>query len=343
MPKPQSIPHFEFLKKFSDQKPQSVYYVFGPENYLKDIVLTEISNRFKMPGSEDFDFIILHADSSSAAKALEQMEMMPFMATYRLVVLKNFDTMKTSDKMLIAEYVQNPVPSTILVLTADKIDERTKANKMISDKAVKIICRSPYSSFDVLKWLNVETRKRKIIMDNDSKELFTRSIELDYQLAANELEKLIIYTKGKGSITIEDIKETVGKSRTNKVFDLQNEIGKRNLKSSLTILENMISNNESAVFVIIMLSTFFRTLWRVKALQKKNLSNSEIENRYLHEVFYKYRKDYITFAKNYSKKAIRKIFSLLLQADIDAKSLNLKDEIILEILIYNICKIKGGI
>ncbi|MCK5050851.1 MAG: DNA polymerase III subunit delta [Candidatus Cloacimonetes bacterium] len=338
MPKPQSIPHYEFLKNFPEQKPQSVYYIFGPENYLKDIVLKEISGRFKSSGSEDFDFIILHADTDSATNALEQLEMMPFMAKFRLVILKNFDTMKASDKLLIAEYIQNPVPTSILVLTAAKIDERAKANKMISEKAMKIICRSPYSTVDILKWLNVETKEKKIFMDNDSKELFTRSIELDYQLAANELEKLIIYTKGKGSITIEDVRETVGKSRTNKVFDLQNEIGKRNLEKSLTILENMIANNESAVFVIIMLSTFFRTLWRVKALQRSNLSNSEIENRYLPEIFYKFRKDYVNYAKNYSKKAIQEIFSLLLQADIDAKSLNLKDEIILEILVYKICK-----
>ena len=338
MPKSQSIPHYEFLRKFPDQKPQSVYYIFGPEDYLKDIVLKKISGRFRSPGSEDFDSIILHADTDSAINALEQLEMMPFMAKFRLVILKNFDTMKVSDKILIAEYIQNPVPTSILVLTAEKIDERAKANKMISEKAVKIICRSPYNSVDILKWLNVETRERKILMDNDSKELFTRSIELNYQLAANELEKLIIYTKGKESITIEDVKETVGKSRTNKVFDLQNEIGKRNLDKSLTILENMIANNESAVFVIIMLSTFFRILWRVKALRTSNLSDSEIENRYLPEVFYKFRKDYIIFANNYSKIAIREIFSLLLQADIDAKSLNLKDEIILEVLVYKICK-----
>jgi len=340
MPKSQIIPHSEFLRKFPDQKPHPVYYIYGQENYLKDTVLKQISRKFKSSGSEEFDSIILHAtDTNAAMNTLEQLEMMPFMAKFRLVVLKNFDIMKTSDKMLIAEYVQNPVPTSILVLTAEKIDERIKANKMISEKAMKIICRSPYNSTDILKWLTIETREKKISMDADSKELFTRSIELDYQLAANELEKLMIYTKGKGSITIEDVKATVGKSRTNKVFDLQNEIGKRNLKNSLTILENMISNNESAVFVIIMLSSFFRTLWRVKALQKNNLSNSEIESRYLHEVFYKYRKDYITFAKNYSKKAIRDIFLLLLQADIDAKSLNLKDEIILEILIYKICKI----
>ena len=338
MTKSRTLPHYEFLKNFPNLKSQSVYYIFGPENYLKDIVLREITKKYQSAGSEDFDSIVLHADTDSAVNALEQLEMMPFMAKFRLVILKNFDTMKVSDKNLIAEYVQNPVPTSILILTADKIDERTKVNKLISEKAVKIFCRSPYNSTDILRWLNIEIREKKLFMDNDSKELFTRSIELDYQLAANELEKLIIYTKGKGNITIDDVKETVGKSRTNKVYDLQNEIGKQNLKKSLTILENMIANNETAVFIIIMLSRFFLTLWRIKALQKNNISNSEIENRYIPEIFYKFRKEHVAFAGNYSDSNLSTIFSLLLQADIDAKSLNLKDEIILEILVYKICK-----
>ena len=251
MKKSSALPHYEFIRNFPNQKPQSVYYIFGTESYLKDIVLKEITNRFKTPGTEDFDFVILHADVDSAVSALEQLEMMPFMAKLRLVIIKNFDSMKAADKNLIADYVQNPVPTSILVLTAEKIDERIKANKLISGNAVKIFCRSPYNSTEILRWLNNELKEKKIFMDTDSKELFTRSIELDYQLASTELEKLILYTKGKKDITINDVKEAVGKSRTNKVFDLQNEIGKLNLKNSLSILENMISNNESAVFIII--------------------------------------------------------------------------------------------
>ncbi len=331
--------HFDFLRNFPNQKVQPVYYIFGPENFFKDKILNAIIKRFKSPGSEEFDLSILHADTDSAVNALEHLEMMPFLAKFRLVILKNFDTMKASDKNLIAEYVQNPVPTSILVLIAEKIDERIKANKIISEKAEKIICRSPYSSTDIIKWLNIEADKRRIILDSDSKELFARSIELNYQVASNELEKLIIYSKGKRHIEIEDVKATVGKSRTNKIYDLQNEIGKRNVKKALTILENMISNNESAVFVIIMLSTFFQTFWKIKALQKNDISNSEIENRYLPEIFFSFRKNHITYAKKYSLDEISNIFSLLLQADIDAKSLNLKDEVIMEILVYKICKI----
>ena len=334
-----ALPHYEFLKKFSEQKPQPIYYVFGTENYLKDQVVKVIISRFKSSDSDDFDSVILHGnDANCGFSAVEQLEMMPFIAKYRIVILKNFDTMNISDKNLIAQYTQNPVNTSILVLTADKIDERTKVNKLISENAQKIICRSPYSSADILRWLNIEIKEKNITMDNKSKELFTRSIELDYQYAASELEKLIIFTKGKKNITIEDVKETVGKSRTNKVYDLQNEIGNKNLKKALIILENMIVNNESAVFIIIMLSNFFRVLWKIKALQKNNISNPEIENRYLPEIFFSFRKNHISYANKYTDSSIKEVFSLLLQADIDAKSLNLKDEIILETLVYKICK-----
>ncbi|MCF7859018.1 MAG: DNA polymerase III subunit delta [Candidatus Cloacimonetes bacterium] len=338
MAKIRDIPHYEFLKKFPDQNIKPIYYIFGPETYLKDQVLKKISSKFKDLQASDFDSVTFHADTNSAIDVVEQLEMLPFLAKYRFIVLKNFDSMSVSDKNLIAEYSKNPVSSSILVLTAEKIDERIKANKTIIEKALKIICRSPYNSSDILRWLRDEVREKKITMDTGSMEFFSQSIEFDYQIAANELEKLIIYTKGKSRITLDDVKDTVGRSRTNKVYDLQNELGKRNLQKSLTILENMIANNESAVFIIIMLSNFFQLLWRINALQKNNITNSEIERRYIPEILYRFRKNNIGYAQNYSFASLRKIFALLLQADIDAKSLNLKDAIILETLIYRICK-----
>ena len=101
----------------------------------------------------------------------------------------------------------------------------------------------------------------------------------------------------------------------------------------------MILNNESAIFIIAMLTRFFSLIWKVVALRKKNLSDSEITTRHLMEIYIKYRSDYIKFASNYSKKDIEKVFSMLLQTDVDLKSLNTKEEIILETLIYNICKV----
>ena len=342
MQKQKVYQHYEFLREFGKQKPDPAYLIYGPEDYLKDKVLKTITEKFKTPGSEEFDVITIYGDESLSVNVLEQLEMMPFIAKHRLVILKNFDKMIASEKNLIAKYIENPVQTSILILTAEKNDERIIANRTISEKAVNINCRSPYNADDIAKWLRAELKERNINMDNESISLFSNSIETDYLIAANELEKLIIYTKNSGNITLNDVIESVGKSRTNTIFELQNYIGNRNLTKSLSILENILSNEDPkkiTIFIIAMLTRFFSQIWKVLALRNKNISDSEITTRHLTEIFYRYRDDYIKYANNYPGEAIKKVFSMLLQADVDLKSLNTKEEIILETLIYNICKV----
>lgn len=343
MIKKKQIPHYEFLQTFDRQKQQPAYHIIGSEVYLVDKVLNKLLDRFKTPGSEEFDFITFYGDANSGAEVMEQLEMLPFLAKQKLVLIKYFDKMKVSDKNIIAEYLKNPAPTSILVITSEKADGRTNAGKLITEHAVNIICRSPYSPEDIVRWLQNETRNKKIAMDNEAISIFAGSIPLEYMIAANELEKLIIFTRNKGRITANDVRETIGHTKTDKVFDLQNAIGSRNLKQSLLVLDNIISHedpNKIVVFIILMLTRFFTHLWKVNALRKSSISDSEIESRYLTDVFFKFRREYLFFANKYSHSQIRRSFSLLLQADIDVKSLNVKDEIILHTLIYNLVKVK---
>ncbi|MCD4795963.1 MAG: DNA polymerase III subunit delta, partial [Candidatus Cloacimonetes bacterium] len=293
------------------------------------------------PGSEDFDLITLYGDNCSGINALEQLEMMPFMAKYRQVILKNFDKMKSDDKNLIAEYLENPVPTSILVLTAEKLDGRITANKKISRKALNITCQQPYNQEDIIRWLRNELRQKDINMNNEAINLFANSIETDYMIASNELEKLIILTKNARDITLDDVIESVGKSRANTIFELQNNLGRKDLKKSLSVLENMFANEDPpkiAVFIVTMITRFFFQIWKIIALRKKNISDSEITGRHLNDIYYKYRNNYLSYANNYTDKKLKHNFSLLLQADIELKSLNIKEEIILETLIFNICR-----
>jgi DNA polymerase III delta subunit len=136
------------------------------------------------------------------------------------------------------------------------------------------------------------------------------------------------------------VEEVVGRSKTNKIFDLQNAIGARNLKKSLSVLDNMINNddpNKIIIYVITMLGRYFLIIWKILVLRAKSISNSEIANWHLKEIFFKFRNDYLQASQNYSHSEIKKVMSLLLQADIDAKSLNIKEEIILQKLIFEIC------
>jgi len=342
MQKSKTIQSYEFLNLIRNHKPLTSYFIFGPENYLRDKVIKAIVEKFKTPGSEDFDLTTLYGDDSSAKIVLEELEMLPFLAKNRITILKNFDKMKLPDRNLIAKYLDNPVPTTIFILTAEKTDNRTEAFKKITNNSVNISCKKPFNANNIIHWLENELAKKNINLDKDAAEYFANSIELDYLIAANELEKLIIFTKNSSNISLDDVKSCLEKSKMNSVFDLQNSIGKRDLKKTLQILENLFNFEEPskiAVFIVSILTRFFTLLWMIIALQKKNITDSEISSRHLNQIYIKYRKDYLNSVRNYNDKNIKKVFSLLLQADIDLKSLNIKEEIILETLIFNICRV----
>lgn len=330
--------HYEFLPRLKSLKSSPVYYIFGEENYLKDKILKSLLEKFVVSGTEDFDFITLYGDDCAAVNALEQLEMMPFMAKHRVVVLKNFDIMKTVEKNKISEYSKNPASSSILILVAEKNDNRISANKILLKNSISINCRKPYNASDMLKWFTSELSRRNIRMERSAAEIFINSIELDYLNALNELEKLIIFTKNNKEITLKDVRICLGSSKAQTVFELQKAIGSRDVKKSLKMLENMLLNNESPIYIVSMLNRFFLIIMKIIALRHKNIGDNEIVSQYLPEIYRSYRQEQLSFADNFNKTKIRETFSLLLDADIELKSLEPSlQRIILEKMIYKIC------
>jgi DNA polymerase-3 subunit delta len=335
------LAHYEFLRDFAKQKPAPVYLIHGTETYLIDRILAAITKRFVTPGSEDFDYSLFYGDTAKGSDILEQLEMMPFLAHRRVVLARRIDELNVTERDTLAEYAKNPMESSILVLTATKTDGRQSAWKIIMKHAVVVQCKQPYGASDIQRWLNSEVRTRRLQMDHGAMALFANSIEPNYQLAANELEKLIIYAKGGPVISLAAVQACVGKSRTNNIFELQNAVGARNNKQALTILENMIEGDESPILVVTMLTRFFTLIWRVAALMHRGVSSSDITAKHLPEVYHTFRNDYLGFARHYSRTSLAAIFSLLLQADVDLKSQETYlQRIILERLIMAICKTK---
>ncbi|MCD6182169.1 MAG: DNA polymerase III subunit delta [Candidatus Cloacimonetes bacterium] len=332
------LAHYEFLRRFPKEKPVSVYLIFGPETYLIDKVLKAITKRFVTPDSEDFDYAQFYGDTAKSSDLLEQLDMMPFLAAKRVLLLRRLDEMDIADRNAIAEYCKNPMDTTILVLTATKTDKRQVAWKTIMNNATVVQCKQPYDARDIQRWVTNELRDRNIIMDRAAVELFSNSVENDYMVASNELEKVLIYAKGSARISLAAVHACVGKSRSNSIFELQNTLGMRDRKKALTMLESMIEADEPPILVVVMLTRFFTILWKIRTLLDSGMDTGEIAAKHIPEVYYKFRNDYIAFAQRYRRPSLRNTFSLLLQADIDLKSQETwLQRIILERLIYMIC------
>ena len=331
----------QFINSFKSYAGIRIFYIYGNDNYLKDQVVSMLQKNFTQPDTRDFDAITLYADSCSGNEIIEHLETLPFMAALKFLLIKNFDALKKKERDLLERYCKDPVKFSVLVMVADKVDNRTTFMKLINQQGTLVECKKPYNSTNLLRWLDNELRIRTIKMDSKSRNFLVNNIELSYQAAEQELEKLYLFTHGKKVYILEDVETTLGAYRENNIYDLQRALGAKDIKQSQKVLQNMIASEEAnsiGVMLTSMLTRYFLILWKVHIYRQNSYSNREIVDNHLTEVFHSFREEYMKAAEKYSSEQIKEIFSYLLQADTDLKSINM-NETTLFLLIYKICRI----
>ncbi len=329
----------EFMSVHLNYKKDLLFYIYGQENYLKEKVLQTLIKAMHIKVNDEFDFLTLYGDECQAETILEQVEMMPFLAEKRVLVVRDFEKIKADERKKLIPYLNDPAETSVLIILDDKPDKKYAVYKTILEKSISVQCKQPYSPVDLRVWLNDELKMRGLIFEGRATDLFINSIPLDYFTAFNELDKLALYIGTRKNITYEDVLSCVCKNKVYTIFELQNAIGKKDVTISLSILDNLLENDEAAVMMTTMLARFFTLIWKVNACRKNKIGDSEIMSYHLNEVHNFFRKDYMLFANKYPQPKLRKVFALLLKADADLKSLNVKENILMEMLVYNICKI----
>ncbi|MBN2829548.1 MAG: hypothetical protein JXR56_04435, partial [Candidatus Cloacimonetes bacterium] len=88
---------------------------------------------------------------------------------------------------------------------------------------------------------------------------------------------------------------------------------------------------------ITLLSRYFQLLWRIHLLRLKNISDAEIVNTHIDEVYKTFRQGYIAAANKYTVTEVKRVLSLLYHCDKDLKSLNSDSKVIITKLICDIC------
>ncbi len=134
----------------------------------------------------------------------------------------------------------------------------------------------------------------------------------------NEFEKLFTFVGDRKQITAEDVTAVVGVSKGFTIFELQNAIGKRDLTESLRILQHMLNAGETPVMMIVMLTRYFTTLWKIQGLLQSGMSEQSIAGEVKMSPFI--LKNYLSAATKFSTNDFEHAFVALLDADIQLKS-----------------------
>ena len=134
-----------------------------------------------------------------------------------------------------------------------------------------IVCNFEYQKpAQIQTRIKAITNAYKVNIDVPTLSYFIECCGTDMQDLINEIRKLIEYVGQGGTITKDDIDKLSIKKMESIIFDLTDSLGKKDTKTAIEVLRNLILAKEPVQKILITLYGHFKKLYLVKLALKEN-------------------------------------------------------------------------
>jgi DNA polymerase-3 subunit delta len=201
--------------------------------------------------------------------------MLPMMAPRRFLLVRSLDRWDaaaeksaTKEKSAgvspmdrLVAYVQKPVESTCMVLTAAKLDRRRKL-VAVAKKADFLVECEPLSREALPGFIKQEVAKRGHKMERGVADHLAEIAGPDLSAVVDAVERLSLYVGEGGTITEESVAICVTRIRPSSVWDLLGSIGRRDAARALAVLAEVYEPQDRGLRLVGLLSWSTRQLLR---------------------------------------------------------------------------------
>jgi len=301
--------------------------ITGGDAYLTDQVLDGLRKR--MSSAFGADIVILYGDEIKTADLNDHLDTLSIFSGAKLLIIRNADKLERKQLEAVAEYFEAPSEIQSLAIVVDKADMRLSAWKAIQKGCIVVPCDPPRLIGNMRTWLDRALKSTGKGMTSKAKEIFTNRIELDYAYAASELAKLDILTGERREIREEDVVRSLGTTRAGTLIDFFQALGRKSPGLAMDAMDKMLGADWEPLQVFFQIQKFYILIWRILSLRRMHISENEIMNKRMSDIFQSQRKEYLEMSRSYSLSNIEKILALLLETDAQLKSSNTEPQLVL--------------
>ncbi len=294
-----------------------VYLLHGEEDFLVEEATRSVVAAAVPRDAQEFNLDILRGEESDARDIVARASSFPMMAERRAVVVQSVEKLSARDLEILGNYIEQPLKSTCLVLTGGKIDTRKRPFTIVKRTGVAVEFKPLYDD-RVPAWITGRVKKQEHEITQDACRLLAAYVGTSLRELQNELDKIYIYLGSRTSITVDDITAVVGMSKELSIFELQKAIGARDLRRSCEIMERMLDTGANVPFIIIMLTGYFSTLYRLCDLRRRNVPQQEMAAEARVSPFF--LREYLDALVRFPVHEIERAFELLVGADEESKT-----------------------
>ena len=266
----------------------SVKLLYGEETYLLETRLKKIKKEF---GELVKGINFIQIDESNVNELIDDIETPAFGFSKKLIVARNSGLFKKEKKTAkgqelaqnkliekIADYINENIELINDAVELIFIEETAEKNSLY--KAIEK--NGEVLSFPLLKLPELISNIQKICnaykvkIDSGTARYFVETCGTNMQDLINEIRKLIEYVGKDGVITRKEIELLAIKQMDSIIFDLTDNLGKRDTRKAIEVLNNLIYEKEPIQKILITLYNHFKKLYIVKIAEKyrKDLATS---------------------------------------------------------------------
>ena len=289
---------------------EEAYYIDKISDFIEDNVLDE--------AEKSFNQMVLYGRDVTIDDIVSNAKRYPMMAERQVVIVKEAqDLSRTIEKL--AQYAENPQPSTVLVLNYKykKLDKRKALYKTITKAGGVVFESKKLYENQVPDWIRRVLKGQNYDISPKAAQMLVEFLGTDLSKVNNELNKLKIVLPEGTQITPEHIEENIGISKDFNNFELRKAVGEKNVVKAHQIAKYFADNpkDNPMVVTVALLFNFFSQLLHLHGMSDKNprsVASALKVNPY-------FVNEYLVAARNYPMKKVSLVIGLLREFDVKSK------------------------
>lgn len=266
------------LKRLRDEGPKPLYFLWGPEDYLREAFLNEL-RKTCVPAQDEFSYQRFNGPAVDPAALGEAVDLLPFFSERRFVEVRDFDVNACRDsdaarlKQILAD-IPDYCTLCFVFSPAYTPDGHTAAVKALK-KTAYCMEFTEQEQGALTRW--VQTRFRalgKTVAPPDAEYLiFLSGTRMNALIP--EIEKIAAYARGE-TVTRADIDAAANRLPEANIFEMTDCIAKRRFDAAAALLRDLLSDEDNhPIRLNVLISQQFRRLYAVKCANNAHRSRAE--------------------------------------------------------------------
>jgi DNA polymerase-3 subunit delta len=313
------------LKELKAKKFAPIYFLEGEEPFFIDQITDFIEKNAIAEHERGFNQVVMYGKDSTMGLIINNARKFPMMAERQVVIVKEAqsisDFAKEDSQKLFLNYLQNPLPSTILVFAHKykKLDGRLAITKELDRKAV-FVRSEKVTEYKLKDWIDEYIRELGHSIEPKASLLLADSIGTNLEVLTNEVGKMLINFQGSTKITPQHISQYIGINKDYNNFEFMKAIGNRNIIKANQIIHYFIQNPKAHP-IIPLFGLMYSYFTRIAMIHQAKGANDQ-QLAALIGVPPFVVKEYREAAGNYKLGKVIDVFGYLKEADLRFKGVD---------------------